>query len=1346
MKGRKSLWILMSFLLILEIVVSPLQSGYTMANSENEEIGLTSYEVNKEEVIWNLHMSQDVKELKVSLDEGLSEIEEDETYSVEKIDEMYLVKLNSEKTRDLRLKTKIKSKQDQYHLTINTPNNTVNNHFTAESEKVNEKIESKTREAQAIAPRAGDLNTDISLVAVNKTVESGKVAMYKLVLKTTGSQKKYEDSKLEIDLPIDDVTMFDQDLNELKIAGVVPVYDEVAKKLIYNFENELKSGQTFERMIKVTPENLITDDGKELKTKVTFTDKENEFVDEATVRVKASNSIVLDKTYLGADFNGPLIAPIPNSYIKWSIKVSIPKKETGQMYLKEGSEIIVKDNLPNYLNFSHMITSGQPEPIVNGKEVLWKFKAPSLEKQKEAADELFSTTLEFWTKLDNRASLVGKKIENSAEVTGQFIDEKIISSAKSQATVEVFDSSGNTGELNGGLVYPNHRGPADDKGGFGNNKDKNPNPQVTDEAYLGFAHGLIAMRPGKTYDMLGYETIYNIDKNLKLEQLRTPGNIRLGRTNEEASKQIPITGEVEFDIVGIVNGKVKTLIENAEQGKRYSRTDLNLKTTDHVSQIRYIFKGPVPAGLYAGLHAQYFFSVKEGFIGQVENNFDIKIKPDKRATSDILKGGERLMPDGTWLYSYSASSTWKRLAENTNATIVRKPKLPGPIGEVAVDLLEHTAGEVVSGDNRVKLTLKNNNSSAVSMSKDLEAVVLLPLGVTLKDEANPAYKGPSSLDVSGDYEVLSDDYNGSGRQLVKVKWDENNLRPGNNLTAELDVEITDDAPDTLKFDVYAYTGNADLRAPNNTGTLITDTTLQKDEEDLNNNGKKENRLKSGNVYVKRGSYDLKTQKLVKGELDEDWSDLAKTRPGGDIDYRLTLTNDTGKDLSKMVLVDVLPSVGDLGITDNIARGSKFTPKLQGPITLPAEWEGKVEVKYSQAKTPKRDDLIKNTKYESTTTQLTNPSTAEDPNWVSAGQVKNWNEIHSFKIELVDGAKIIQGTDIDIHFNMKAPEAFELDKELLDQSIDYKERSACNSFAVATEHGQPVEPLQVCAYLDYEIEEPELSKTVNQQRDTYELESTHEKFTWEVKYEFGNHPRNWESVTLSDQIHEILKVTEVKVVDEDGNDVTDKGQVTVSDTNLVEFKLNKEDGNYNYLIDESYTLIIESKIIKETLEKDIHPFTQSNGIPNQAELIINDKPTPSNEVFVKPPEIRGSLDLIKLDKDTKDRLEGAEFELRKDGEKVAEGITNANGDLSFTDLLLGNYELVETKSPEGYRLLAKPIEVSISIDNLNVELEVENEASNWELPASGGMGTLPYYLLGILIMLGVTRYSRKNQTI
>lgn len=114
---------------------------------------------------------------------------------------------------------------------------------------------------------------------------------------------------------------------------------------------------------------------------------------------------------------------------------------------------------------------------------------------------------------------------------------------------------------------------------------------------------------------------------------------------------------------------------------------------------------------------------------------------------------------------------------------------------------------------------------------------------------------------------------------------------------------------------------------------------------------------------------------------------------------------------------------------------------------------------------------------------------------------------------------------------------------------------------------------------------------------------------------------------------------------------------------------------------------------------------------------------------------GSLAIIKQDKSTEERLEGAVFELRDENGNVIEtATTDGNGFYKFTtELDYGSYTLHETKAPNGYRKLTHPINVTIDKDKHDVKLTVDNSKSDWELPKTGGMGTLFFTLVGLTFM-------------
>ena len=100
-----------------------------------------------------------------------------------------------------------------------------------------------------------------------------------------------------------------------------------------------------------------------------------------------------------------------------------------------------------------------------------------------------------------------------------------------------------------------------------------------------------------------------------------------------------------------------------------------------------------------------------------------------------------------------------------------------------------------------------------------------------------------------------------------------------------------------------------------------------------------------------------------------------------------------------------------------------------------------------------------------------------------------------------------------------------------------------------------------------------------------------------------------------------------------------------------------------------------------------------------------------------------------------------------GTEVPDGaatfVTPESGKLDIDGLDLGTYYLRETKAPEGYNLLADPIEIKIedtAVDGAAapiVEIPVQHveNSSGIELPSTGGIGTTIFYTLGGLLAVG-----------
>ncbi|BDZ29709.1 SpaA isopeptide-forming pilin-related protein [Lactiplantibacillus brownii] len=102
---------------------------------------------------------------------------------------------------------------------------------------------------------------------------------------------------------------------------------------------------------------------------------------------------------------------------------------------------------------------------------------------------------------------------------------------------------------------------------------------------------------------------------------------------------------------------------------------------------------------------------------------------------------------------------------------------------------------------------------------------------------------------------------------------------------------------------------------------------------------------------------------------------------------------------------------------------------------------------------------------------------------------------------------------------------------------------------------------------------------------------------------------------------------------------------------------------------------------------------------QMTVTIADTATP----IVQP---TGSLTLTKVDHETTVPLAGATFDLMTSaGKLVATGTTDAAGRLTFTDLALGTYTLVEQKAPSGYLVATQASTVTLTTTKLLVAITV-----------------------------------------
>ncbi len=175
------------------------------------------------------------------------------------------------------------------------------------------------------------------------------------------------------------------------------------------------------------------------------------------------------------------------------------------------------------------------------------------------------------------------------------------------------------------------------------------------------------------------------------------------------------------------------------------------------------------------------------------------------------------------------------------------------------------------------------------------------------------------------------------------------------------------------------------------------------------------------------------------------------------------------------------------------------------------------------------------------------------------------------------------------------------------------------------------------------EDPTITKDIEGQ-EHLDLTNRDQEFKWNVKAAFGNETSTWTQASMVDDINKVLDITDVKVTDENGKDVTANGTVT-QENNKVTFEMNKKDDSYAYLSGHTYTMTITTKIKADATDEELAPYIEQGGIPNQADLNFGNEgdvlhsnkptvtppaPTPEDPTITKDIEGQDHLDLTNRD--------------------------------------------------------------------------------------------------------------------
>lgn len=253
-----------------------------------------------------------------------------------------------------------------------------------------------------------------------------------------------------------------------------------------------------------------------------------------------------------------------------------------------------------------------------------------------------------------------------------------------------------------------------------------------------------------------------------------------------------------------------------------------------------------------------------------------------------------------------------------------------------------------------------------------------------------------------------DNFQGTGRTMVRWLWGAK-WNNGWKIKAERDWKYFD-ITFTAKVRQWTpngyYVSNAAASwAPEGQGYGW----FEKDAEDWNGNAnvtEMRARHDSGiSVETAGGSAGFESSMLVKGELDTAWTQYPNkgiTVPAGKADYQIKLKNPSGVIMKNLVLIDILPAIGDKGVIDLSARGSAWSPYLASAVTATG-----ATVSYSLSKNPCRNELTPGI-----------PAGCETPNW-TVTPPSDITQVKSLKIDF-GATQIMPGDELTISWPMRAP--------------------------------------------------------------------------------------------------------------------------------------------------------------------------------------------------------------------------------------------------------------------------------------------------------------------------------------
>lgn len=350
-----------------------------------------------------------------------------------------------------------------------------------------------------------------------------------------------------------------------------------------------------------------------------------------------------------------------------------------------------------------------------------------------------------------------------------------------------------------------------------------------------------------------------------------------------------------------------------------------------------------------------------------------------------------------------------------------------------------------------------------------------------------------------------------------------------------------------------------------------------------------------------------------------WSRAEEVITKENFKYKLSFTTQQNS-ISNVVIYDNLPFQGDVfNEGNNASRKSEFIVNLAN---------SSFDVTLSNI----TEDLPIGYKiyYSRLTTKDAGKNDMINSNWVLA---TDWTEsldnVKSFSI-VIDKSQIISvGETVNVIFDVYTSSDEIIKKAYNTFHIEFNDIS---DNAVTTESNAVVVSVKPAVIA------PTIEKNVEgiQELNLSKIEA---EFTWNIVTNFGNDAHNWQTLSVTDDIHESLEVVEITIKDEKKNDVKDKFNIVDNNKNSYTFELLKVADTFSYLNGSTYTISITTKL---KASQDIQKIIDEGGIKNDATIIFGNGSSniTSNKPIVKLPvqspsiekSVNGALEIELMNRD------------------------------------------------------------------------------------------------------------------